>query len=351
MRIPIAFLVGLPAFAEPSLTYDNHPTGSETRPLVLRTYLPDPGLDAAVFSQHDQGRKVSKYNPGTGRDVDGEIQPIPGIAAAVAVNFGPSLSYTFDTTECRFLYAWQGGFLDMTPYWGDTRKGSRISFDYVPRLIGTLFHKTSGRHPIEIDGKSLSDLGPRVYQGYHLNEGVPVFEYRVGEHEITFSARPAPDALSFHAHITCSAGPQLGYRGIERTTNDGSLKFTLTGTALATFQGYQRNEKIVKATAAAGESLFGIYGCAACHSTDGSAGHGPSLAGVAGHLVEIEGLEQPVTADHAYLLESIKDPNTKVVKGFPPNYMPPYGLPDAEYESLILYIQSLAAPEKSTDPR
>ena len=50
-------------------------------------------------------------------------------------------------------------------------------------------------------------------------------------------------------------------------------------------------------------------------------------------------------ADTAYLLESIKNPNAKVVKGYPPNYMPPFGLPDVEYDSLILYIQSLNKPE------
>ena len=37
--------------------------------------------------------------------------------------------------------------------------------------------------------------------------------------------------------------------------------------------------------------------------------------------------------------------NAKTVDGFPPNYMPPYVLKDLEYQSLVLYIQSLAKGE------
>jgi hypothetical protein len=44
-------------------------------------------------------------------------------------------------------------------------------------------------------------------------------------------------------------------------------------------------------------------------------------------------------------LESIKSPNAKLVKGYPPNYMPPFSLRDVEYDSLVLYIQSLEKPE------
>ena len=68
------------------------------------------------------------------------------------------------------------------------------------------------------------------------------------------------------------------------------------------------------------------------------------LATAAG-LQLVAAADLAVTADTAYLLESIKSPNAKIVKGYPPNYMPPFGLPDVEYDSLILYIQSLDKPE------
>ena len=46
-------------------------------------------------------------------DRPGIVDPTIGIPAALGVNFGDQLSYCWDTTECRLLYAWNGGFLDM----------------------------------------------------------------------------------------------------------------------------------------------------------------------------------------------------------------------------------------------
>ena len=105
----LSLIAPLPG-AEPWATYDNRPLGSIERPLVLRSYLPDPGIDPSVFSQHDTSSKVAKYNPDQGRDVAGEVKPSPGIVAAISVNFGPALSYVFDTDKDgqadRFAHGW-----------------------------------------------------------------------------------------------------------------------------------------------------------------------------------------------------------------------------------------------------
>ncbi|HEY1121828.1 MAG TPA: hypothetical protein VGE67_09515, partial [Haloferula sp.] len=96
----LSLCLGLPLHAaDPLITYENRPMGSVEKPLVLRSYLPEPDIDDAVFSQHDTGRKVSKYNPEKGSDVKGEVAPMAGLAAGIGVNFGPALSYVFDTTE------------------------------------------------------------------------------------------------------------------------------------------------------------------------------------------------------------------------------------------------------------
>ena len=126
---------------------------------------------------------------------------------------------------------------------------------------------------------------------------------------------------------------------------NGKLAFTYTGKTLGTYQGYKVKIDLRKANAQAGETLFNNYGCVACHSLDGSKGHGPSVGGLADSMVELEGAAKPVKADREYLLESIKTPNAKIVKGYPPNYMPPFDLRDVEYDSLILFIQSLGKPE------
>ena len=102
------------------LTFDIKPIGTEQRPLILRTYCPDPELDRKlVLGNHSRGTSVAKYSARNGKENDGVQPPIAGIPAAIAVNLGKKLSYVWDTTECRLLYAWTDGFLDMKNYWGD----------------------------------------------------------------------------------------------------------------------------------------------------------------------------------------------------------------------------------------
>ena len=117
-----------------------------------------------------------------------------------------------------------------------------------------------------------------------------------------------------------------------------------TGKSLGEYQGYKIKVDLSKANAGAGETLFNAYGCVGCHSTDGSKGHGPSLAGLADADVDLEGGGK-AHADAAYLFEAIKTPNAKIAKGYPPNYMPPFQLKDVEINSLVLFIQSIAKPE------
>lgn len=95
------------------------------------------------------------------------------------------------------------------------------------------------------------------------------------------------------------------------------------------------------ATAAMGEELSIKAGCTACHAVD-SVLVGPEFAGLFGSEVTLESGET-VTADEAYIRESILTPNAKVVQGFPPA-MPPFEglLSDADVASLIEYIKSLA---------
>ncbi|MEZ4521677.1 MAG: cytochrome c [Thermomicrobiales bacterium] len=92
---------------------------------------------------------------------------------------------------------------------------------------------------------------------------------------------------------------------------------------------------------AMGESLYSEQGCNACHSVDGSAGVGPTWQGLLGHEVTLESGET-VTADEAYITESIKEPNAKVVEGFQP-IMPAFAnLTDEQINAIIAYIGSLS---------
>ena len=64
------------------------------------------------------------------------------------------------------------------------------------------------------------------------------------------------------------------------------------------------------------------FACHTCHSTDGTVRVGPSLANVFNHEVALSN-GSSVLADENYLRESILNPQSKVVAGYPPT-MPTY---------------------------
>jgi hypothetical protein len=345
----ILFATMLPAAPAnpPLLTYDTLPLGTAEAPLVFRTFVPDPGLDDAVFAHHGRGKTARKYDIDAGKDTAAEVPTINGIPAAIAVNHGPALSYVFDTTEGRLLYAWQGGFLDMFPYWGDQQLGNRIAYDYLPRLVGTMFYQAAGRHPLELDGRSVSDLGRPRFVGYDLVKGQPTFIVAFGGHTVRTRVQPLAQQPGMQLEISVAPAATVALRNEDsrftlnqKRAADGTLHATLTGAALGSFAGYPRETNITIASREAGEELSRIYGCAGCHSADGSGGHGPTWAGLFNRdRPLVDGTS--ARADGAYLVESIKTPNTKIVKGFAPNFMPAYNLKEPEYESLVLFIQSL----------
>ena len=86
--------------------------------------------------------------------------------------------------------------------------------------------------------------------------------------------------------------------------------------------------------------LFTEKACATCHLPDGK-GRAPSLNGVyQGRVLLADG--STVTADDAYLRESILAPNAKIVAGFQP-LMPTFQgqLTEEEILALTSYIKSL----------
>jgi mono/diheme cytochrome c family protein len=70
-----------------------------------------------------------------------------------------------------------------------------------------------------------------------------------------------------------------------------------------------------QAKADKGAQLYQEYGCVSCHSINGTAGAGPTWKGLYGHQVRLDN-GQVVTADEAYVRESILQPDAKIVNGF-----------------------------------
>lgn len=176
------------------VTYTNRPLGSKNKPLVIRTYMPDPGIPTEVFVNHGNGKIANKYSPNVGDDVPGTVLPIKGIPAAFGINFGDEFSLCWDTTECRLLYTWKDGFLNMDAYWGGNGGAGRKSFDYVPRLEGTTTFIATGFHPIRINGRNTTPVFRKMQI---VEKSNIVFSYVCGESTISESF-----SLNSQGHIS-----------------------------------------------------------------------------------------------------------------------------------------------------
>ena len=91
-----------------------------------------------------------------------------------------------------------------------------------------------------------------------------------------------------------------------------------------------------------GQQLATGYGCANCHSTDGSAKTGPTWLHLFGSTVKLSD-GSTITADENYLKTSIINPNLQIVSGFPSNTMPDFStvLDQTMVEALVAYIKTL----------
>lgn len=98
------------------------------------------------------------------------------------------------------------------------------------------------------------------------------------------------------------------------------------------------------APATSGEGLYADKSCVTCHTVDGSASVGPTWKGL--YLSEVKLADgSTVTADDAYLRESILKPSAKTVEGYTPELMEtvvkPDSLSESEVDALVEYIKSL----------
>jgi azurin len=216
------------------------PKGSWEKPLVMRTFLADPGLESSFFSHHGVGKDALKYDPNTRRDMtervkDPEtgtmlerpivIHSIAGIAAPIAVSHGDDFAYAWDTTECRLLFAWRGGFLNMNPYWGKEPGGNRGKV-YLPELIGNLVYRASG-------GAPLGGADAPVFGGYKMVDGAPEFFYRMGQRNVRERVVPRRDG-KFEIRIQCDGeGSRPDWKISDRDTDwvaierNGADRFTV----------------------------------------------------------------------------------------------------------------------------
>jgi glucose/arabinose dehydrogenase/mono/diheme cytochrome c family protein len=105
-------------------------------------------------------------------------------------------------------------------------------------------------------------------------------------------------------------------------------------------------EQTAPVSAEEGQRLYQRYGCIGCHAVDATSSRfGPTFKGLYGASRTFAGGVVRVTADDAYIRESILEPSAKVVGGFDRTGMgmPSFAgvLTDEQIQSIILYIQGL----------
>jgi cytochrome c oxidase subunit 2 len=127
------------------------------------------------------------------------------------------------------------------------------------------------------------------------------------------------------------------YCGMSHSRMIGSV----TAMEPAAFQTWLAGGKQTGTMADLGAKVFTDLGCATCHM-DSSQGRGPSLRGVFGAQVTLASGDK-VTADEAYIRESILTPTAKMVAGFPP-LMPTFQgvVSEEQIAQLTAYVKSLA---------
>jgi cytochrome c1 len=99
-----------------------------------------------------------------------------------------------------------------------------------------------------------------------------------------------------------------------------------------------------KGPAATGATLARQKGCVSCHTPDGRPAVGPTWKGLYGSKVVLDD-GTTVTADDAYLRESIVDPSAKTVKGFQSGLMETTikqnSFTDEQLDAIVAYIKTL----------
>jgi cytochrome c2 len=160
--------------------------------------------------------------------------------------------------------------------------------------------------------------------------------------QIYHAAEPMPrklvtgaDAASVAAYVASVAGTGPAREGAAPT---------LTGTTSGLSGGGGRGGGTGTAgSSLSGATLFQNLGCSGCHSLSGQKLTGPPLNGVFGTKVQLDN-GKTVTADEAYLLQSIVDPDHDIVKGFPKGIMSatirPHAIPAAKAKALVAFIKS-----------
>jgi len=120
--------------------------------------------------------------------------------------------------------------------------------------------------------------------------------------------------------------------------------FALASVSIMTACASNSDESVDLSPAALeGRGVMRSKGCGSCHGSDGGGGVGPGFVGLSGSDVTLDDGDV-VVADRDYLVESMTDPQAKIVEGYRLP-MPRTELSAEEIDAVVAYIDALAEAE------
>jgi glucose/arabinose dehydrogenase/cytochrome c2 len=187
--------------------------------------------------------------------------------------------------------------------------------------------ETPGIDPVAPSRAYVSPDGRAVFVGVPAMK--PVMQMRVAWSIATAAGAPFQESAYFTPYELTPFDP--------KKEGFGDIRIDLTPRAIAPSAS-------APASAEEGRRIAQTYGCAACHAAEDTtvAKLGPPWKGLYGRERTFATGTVRITADEAYIRESILNPAAKVVSGYEAG-MPSFAgvLTDAQIDSLVLYIKSL----------
>lgn len=137
---------------------------------------------------------TSEAKPVVGKEAVVVRWDMPGATpAAIAVGLPGGFSYCFDAGQTKLLYAWKGGFLDMTGTL--LRKVDANKMTPTAALVGEVVWRAGAEYPVLVGAEKRTPL--RKFKGYKLVAGSPQFLYSLDRMNVLESISAGKRRLEF----------------------------------------------------------------------------------------------------------------------------------------------------------
>ncbi|MCF7669120.1 MAG: c-type cytochrome [Verrucomicrobia bacterium] len=164
---------------------------NELPPAMAETMIDN--LRAALWAGDNMPVPTGLENLVNGNHIVVGDQPVvirawmPGASpSSIAVGLTEQQSFCFDTSTCRLMYAWRGGFLDME----NPKTGAR---NRQPDILGVEYYSPPNTFPFRLE--TTNNIPAFNFKGYQITNGTPVFLYQMDNIKVREQITPAAEGL------------------------------------------------------------------------------------------------------------------------------------------------------------